>query len=161
MTTKEAITGREMRALETNAEYFGISRLQMMENAGRSIAEEIASRFKPQETRIAVFCGIGGNGGDGSVAARHLACLGFKVEVILAGKAENITDKEAQKNWHALQPLKDLILLRFDAITPLLMIASFSLRSIVFKNTTNVIIVTIVSEMSRKIFSCWQTFLFF
>jgi len=112
MTTKEAITSREMKALETNAEYFGISRLQMMENAGRNVAEEISSRFKPEETKIAVFCGLGGNGGDGFVAARHLACLGFKVEVILAGKAEDITDKAAKKNWQALQSLKDVIPLR-------------------------------------------------
>ena len=34
---------REMRALEANAEYYGISLLQLMENAGRSIAQEIIS----------------------------------------------------------------------------------------------------------------------
>jgi len=82
-----------------------------MENAGRGVAAEIASRFKPEETRVVVFCGSGGNGGDGFVAARHLTCLGFKVEVILAGRPADIVDKEAQKNWLALQPLKDTITL--------------------------------------------------
>jgi len=103
------ITSREMRALELNSEYFGVSRLQLMENAGQGIAAEIASRFKPDKTKIAVFCGLGGNGGDGFVAARHLTCLGFKVEVILAGKPEGILDEEARKNWHALKPLKDVV----------------------------------------------------
>jgi len=105
------ITSREMRALEMNSEYYGVSRLQLMENAGRSVADEIASRFKPKNTRVAIFCGSGGNGGDGFVAARHLTCLGFKVEVILAGKSSDIVDKEAQRNWLALQPLKNTIIL--------------------------------------------------
>ncbi len=105
------IASRVMRALELNSEYFGVSRLQLMENAGQRVAAEIASRFKPEETRIAVFCGLGGNGGDGFVAARHLTCLGFRVEVILAGRAESILDKAARKNWFALQPLKDSVTL--------------------------------------------------
>jgi len=105
------ITSREMRALELNSEYFGVSRLQLMENAGQGVAAEIASRFEPDKTRIAVFCGLGGNGGDGFVAARHLTCLGFRVEVILAGRPENILDKEARKNWLALQPLKGIVTL--------------------------------------------------
>jgi len=111
MLNEKALTSIEMRALEINAEYFGISRLQMMENAGRNIANEVASRFKPNKAKIAVFCGLGGNGGDGFVAARHLACLGFKVEVILAGKSMDITDEETKKNWLALQPLKGIIAL--------------------------------------------------
>jgi len=107
----DMITSREMRALELNSEYYGVSRLQLMENAGRGVAAEIASRFKPEEARVVMFCGSGGNGGDGFVAARHLTCLGFKVEVILAGMPADIVDKEAQKNWLALQPLKDTITL--------------------------------------------------
>ena len=105
------ITSREMHALEVNSEYFGVSRLQLMENAGQRVAAEIASRFKTDKTRIAIFCGLGGNGGDGFVAARHLTCLGFKVEVILAGRSESILDEEARKNWLALQSLKDLFTL--------------------------------------------------
>jgi len=104
-----SITSREMRALELNSEYFGVSRLQLMENAGRGVAEEIANRFKPEKTRVAVFCGLGGKGGDGFVAARHLACLGFHVDVLLAGKHTEISDVEAQKNWVALQWLKEAL----------------------------------------------------
>lgn len=103
-----SITSREMRALELNAEYFGVSRLQLMENAGHNIALEVASRFKPTQS-IAIFCGLGGNGGDGFVAARHLSSMGFKVTVILAGKAKEITDKGALENWKALQFLKEII----------------------------------------------------
>jgi len=105
----ETITTPEMRAIETNAEYYGVSLLQLMETAGRNVAEEIAARFQPKKTRVAIFCGSGGNGGDGFVAARYLTCSGFKVEVILAGKASNIAHDSATKNWVALQPLKNVI----------------------------------------------------
>jgi NAD(P)H-hydrate epimerase len=80
-----------------------------MENAGKSAAEEISNRFKPNKTKIAIFCGLGGNGGDGFVIARHLTGLGFKVEVLLAGKPADISDAEAQKNLMALQSLKDAL----------------------------------------------------
>jgi NAD(P)H-hydrate epimerase len=105
---KDPITSRDMRALESNAEYFGVSRLLLMENAGHNVALEVASRFKPGKS-VAVFCGLGGNGGDGFVAARHLSCMGFKARVILAGKAKEISDKAALENWHALQFLSHTI----------------------------------------------------
>jgi hydroxyethylthiazole kinase-like uncharacterized protein yjeF len=104
----EAITSREMRALELNAEYFGVSRLQLMENAGHNVALEIALRFKPDKS-VAIFCGLGGNGGDGFVVARHLSSMGFKVTVILAGKVKEISHKAALENWNALQFLKESV----------------------------------------------------
>jgi len=97
-----------MRASELNAEYFGVSILQLMENAGYNVALEIASRFKPEKS-VAIFCGLGGNGGDGFVAARHLSSLGYKVAVILAGEAKGISNKAASENWKALQFLKERI----------------------------------------------------
>ena len=93
----EAVTSREMRALEVNAEYFGISLLQLMENAGRNVAEEITSRFS-QGQKVAIFCGLGGNGGDGFVAARHLLAHGFKVSVVLVGKDKDIRHVAAAQN---------------------------------------------------------------
>jgi ADP-dependent NAD(P)H-hydrate dehydratase / NAD(P)H-hydrate epimerase len=105
----ECISSREMRALEVNAEYFGVSLLQLMENAGRSVAEEIASRFQKNQ-RVAIFCGLGGNGGDGFVLARHLAALGFRgISVFLAGKGKDISHEAAQANWLALQQLVESI----------------------------------------------------
>jgi NAD(P)H-hydrate epimerase len=105
----ETITTSDMRTLERNAEYYGLTLLQLMETAGRNVSEEIAARFKPKNTCVSIFCGSGGNGGDGFVAARYLNCLGFKVEVILAGKSSNITSETVQRNWIALQPLKKTI----------------------------------------------------
>ena len=102
------ISGKEMRALEVNAEYFGISLLQLMETAGHNVALEIASRF-PRDQKVAIFCGLGGNGGDGFVAARHLLSMGFNVTVILAGRSKEITHDATLKNWCALQHLRESI----------------------------------------------------
>ncbi len=101
----DSISSRGMRALEVNAEYYGISLIQLMENAGRNVAEEINLRF-PDERKISVFCGLGGNGGDGFVAARHLLDEGYSVTVILAGKGRDISHEAALKNWSVLQSLK-------------------------------------------------------
>jgi hydroxyethylthiazole kinase-like uncharacterized protein yjeF len=106
--TAETVTSREMRALEVNAEYFGISLLQLMENAGRNVAAEVVSRF-PKNHKVVVFCGLGGNGGDGFVAARHLLAEGFNVSVVLAGRGRDIRHEAAVQNWCALQPLRESI----------------------------------------------------
>ena len=98
------ISSREMRALEVNAEYFGVTLLQLMENAGRNVATEISSRFLRNQ-KIAIFCGLGGNGGDGFVAARHLTAMGYRVTVILAGKSKDVNHPAALQNLCALRAL--------------------------------------------------------
>jgi len=57
-----------------------ISLLQMMENAGRSLAKFAVDQFAPG--RVIVLAGRGGNGGGGLVAARHLSNRGVVVEVV-------------------------------------------------------------------------------
>jgi NAD(P)H-hydrate epimerase len=114
MTKKETpISSRDMRALETNAEYYGISLLQLMENAGHNVASNIASRFEPSR-RVAIFCGLGGNGGDGFVAARHLLSLGFQVTVILAGRSRDILHECAKANFTSLQFLSSIAVIELD-----------------------------------------------
>lgn len=92
----ETISSKDMRILDLNCEYFGLSRLQLMENAGKAIAEEIKSRFS--NGKVAIYAGSGNNGGDGFVAARHLK--GFEVEIFLAGEPK--TDI-ALKNFEILK----------------------------------------------------------
>ncbi len=60
----------------------GITLVQMMENAGRSLAAFVIDRFRP--SRVVVLAGRGGNGGGGLVAARHLANRGVAVKVVLS-----------------------------------------------------------------------------
>jgi len=61
-------------------EEFGVPGAVLMESAGMRIAEFIFSRF-PKESRIVVLTGPGNNGGDGLVAARLLAQVGYSVSL--------------------------------------------------------------------------------
>ncbi len=107
---KQSITSGEMRTLEVNAQYFGVNLLQLMENAGRSVAQETISRFQRNKKAV-VFCGLGGNGGDGFVAARHLLAADFEVTVVLMGRNRDINHEAALSNWVILQSLQDKIAL--------------------------------------------------
>ncbi|MDR3354845.1 MAG: NAD(P)H-hydrate dehydratase [Synergistaceae bacterium] len=53
----------------------------LMENAGRGAADAIARRY-PDARNFLIMCGPGNNGGDGFVAARHLAVYGLRATVI-------------------------------------------------------------------------------
>ena len=74
-----------MRALEEKAVKGGITISALMENAGKSVADEVM-KSAGTDKAIGVFCGYGNNGGDGMCAARHLIEKGYKVNVFLAGK---------------------------------------------------------------------------
>lgn len=100
------ISSRGMRALDMNAQYFGISESQLMENAGKAVADEIHKRIKGG--RCVVFCGCGKNGGDGFVAARHLSSLGFQVTVVLVGKEKEIGSRCAQANWSTIKKVRGI-----------------------------------------------------
>ncbi len=62
---------KKTRALDVNSRYFGLETLVLMENAGRGVADEISRRYGDRK-KIGVVCGLGNNGGDGFVTARHL-----------------------------------------------------------------------------------------
>ena len=68
------VTSSEMRELETAAVAAGVSLNDLMENAGLAVAQEAWLLLGVVEgRRILVLVGPGNNGGDGLVAARHLA----------------------------------------------------------------------------------------
>jgi hydroxyethylthiazole kinase-like uncharacterized protein yjeF len=66
------ITHERMRSIDANAQALGLSALQMMESAGRALAETIRAS---DPCRVLILCGKGNNGGDGMVAARYLQDL--------------------------------------------------------------------------------------
>ena len=91
------IDTKRMRALEINSEAFGVPTLLLMENAGRSVKDEILARVKPRDAVI--FVGHGGKGGDGLVTARHLAGEGVKVKAIILGENKH---QDAVFNYNAI-----------------------------------------------------------
>ncbi len=65
-------------------EDFKIALIQMMENAGRSLAHLARGRFlggDPRGKTVVVLAGVGGNGGGALVCARHLHNYGARVQV--------------------------------------------------------------------------------
>src|SRR3954468_17658926 len=66
----------------------GVSSLDLMEAAGRAVAEAVAG-LGPQGP-VRVVCGKGNNGGDGLVAARLLREMGFEVEALLLWPGEEL-----------------------------------------------------------------------
>jgi NAD(P)H-hydrate epimerase len=79
-----------MRRLDRLAqERFGIPELILMEHAGTAAARE-AKRLLRSRGSVLVLSGGGANGGDGFVAARHLANAGFKVRVAVLSSPRKI-----------------------------------------------------------------------
>src|SRR6185437_5400596 len=71
----------------------GVDSLELMENAGRAVAEAVA-RLSPQGP-VRVVCGKGNNGGDGLVAARLLREMGLQTEALLLWPASELSPDAA------------------------------------------------------------------
>jgi hydroxyethylthiazole kinase-like uncharacterized protein yjeF len=96
--TLKIVTTEEMRRIETAADAGGLSFDQMMENAGRAVAEAIDAWVGAEGTHVLVLVGPGNNGGDGLVAARHLVEMGATVNLYVW---ERKTKED--KNWDLAQ----------------------------------------------------------
>lgn len=97
----KALTAAEMREVDRlTTERFGVPSLQLMEAAGKHVAEACCGEFEGElPTGVALLCGKGNNGGDGLVAARYLEAQGIKPRVFLFGRPEDIKG-DAAENLH-------------------------------------------------------------
>jgi len=102
-----------MMQIEENGHQMGFLRKFMMENAGAAAAKRIEEKYPIDclKEGILVFAGLGNNGGDGLVIARHLAGYGLNVTVFLLGKPDNIRSEECSWNWSLLEKMKSVKLL--------------------------------------------------
>lgn len=85
---REILTVAEMYAADSHAMENGVSGIELMENAGRGLADAILRQFLHQ--RVHVLCGPGNNGGDGFVVARMLQDAGWPVRLFLLGDQGNL-----------------------------------------------------------------------
>ena len=95
----------EMRVLDRNAQYSGISALDLMEAAGKALAEVARSEFSTTGKKVLVVSGTGNNGGDGLVAARHLT-KDARVSVLLARSPDQFSTNEALTNFERLREVQ-------------------------------------------------------
>jgi len=99
------ISGSEIKVLDRNAEYYGVSTQNLMEKAGKGVADFIIKYLDSTNKNILVFCGVGNNGGDGFVAARYLAEK-HNVTLFLTGKEKDIKTDISRKNFCKLKDIK-------------------------------------------------------
>ena len=112
-----------MMQIEENGHQMGFSRKFMMENAGAVATKRLVENLADVKSKnvlkngldrakhVLVFAGLGNNGGDGLVIARHLAGYGLSVTVFLLGEPDNIRSEECSWNWNLLKKMKSVKLL--------------------------------------------------
>jgi ADP-dependent NAD(P)H-hydrate dehydratase / NAD(P)H-hydrate epimerase len=87
----------EMVAAEKAADSAGVSYDQMMETAGKAVAEAVMARWLVAERIVTVLVGPGNNGGDGLVAGRYLAQAGADVTFYLFKERDLAADPNLAK----------------------------------------------------------------
>lgn len=114
----ELLTSEEMGQADRLAIQGGLPGSALMENAGRAVADEVSIRF-PDARSVAVLCGPGNNGGDGFVAARHLAERGYAVRLGFNGDPSRLPQDAAAMAmlWAgAIEPLQRDLLAKADVV---------------------------------------------
>jgi len=89
-------TAEQMREMDRRTvEEYGLPGLVLMENAGRAVADAAWDLLPEEGGRVLILAGKGNNGGDGFVAARHLAAVGVEVAVMLFARLSDLAGDAA------------------------------------------------------------------
>ena len=106
------ITVEQMYNIENKGHDMGFLKKFMMENAGAAAVRRLIEKFGNVESKnILVFVGLGNNGGDGLVMARHLAGHTANVTVLLLGTPDKIKTEESSWNWSILEKMPSVKLI--------------------------------------------------
>ena len=107
----------QMYQIENKGHDMGFFKKFMMENAGAASVKRLAEKLgNLQSKQILIFVGLGNNGGDGLVMARHLAGYDAKVTVMLLGTSDKIKTEESNWNWSILKKMPSIQLLTGNSI---------------------------------------------
>ncbi len=110
------ITVDQMYQIENKGHEMGFLKKFMMENAGAASVRRLVEKLGNVDSKnILIFVGLGNNGGDGLVMARHLAGYNAKVTVILLGTPDKIKTEESNWNWSILQKMPSVKLVSGDS----------------------------------------------
>ena len=109
------ITVDQMYQIENKGHDMGFLKKFMMENAGAASVRRLVDKLGTVDSKhILIFVGLGNNGGDGLVMARHLAGYNAKVTVLLLGTPDKIKTEESNWNWSILQKMPSVKLVSGD-----------------------------------------------
>jgi ADP-dependent NAD(P)H-hydrate dehydratase / NAD(P)H-hydrate epimerase len=101
-----AMTAEQMRGADARAQRMGVSGDQLMEQAGVAVAATarglLVTAERPRTGVVLILCGPGNNGGDGFVAARHLAAVGYRSAAVLVSSEARPSTSDAARNWDRL-----------------------------------------------------------
>ena len=99
---------------EINARYFGMTEMEMVENAGRALANELKNLTDNQKKKdlvVSVICGMGNNGADGMAMLRSFLKLNgtsdVKVNVYLIGREQQLKTEVAKEQFYKLKTSKN------------------------------------------------------
>jgi NAD(P)H-hydrate epimerase len=116
LAARASISGEEMRGIDARAQRLGIPGETLMEEAGRGVAAVALAMLGGADERrpglVLVLAGPGNNGGDGHVAARHLAAAGIRSVVALAATDPRPGTRDAALNWDRLEGIAEVDRLR-------------------------------------------------
>ena len=107
----------QMYQIENKGHDMGFLKKFMMENAGAAAVRRLVEKTGSVDLKnIVIFVGLGNNGGDGLVMARHLAGHGAKVTVMLLGTSDKIKTEESNWNWSILKKMPSVKLMSNSSI---------------------------------------------
>jgi hydroxyethylthiazole kinase-like uncharacterized protein yjeF len=97
----ELLTAADMAEADRRAIAGGIPGIQLMENAGRAVADAVMRASPRGGGAVCIVAGPGNNGGDGFVCARLLAERGYPVRLLLLGERGKLKGDaaEAAARW--------------------------------------------------------------
>ena len=102
----------QMYQIENKGHDMGFLKKFMMENAGAAAVRRLVEKTGSVDSKnIVIFVGLGNNGGDGLVMARHLAGHGAKVTVMRLGTSDKIKTEESNWNWSILEKMPSVKLM--------------------------------------------------
>jgi len=107
----------QMYQIENKGHDMGFLKKFMMENAGAAAVRRLVEKTGSVDSKnIVIFVGLGNNGGDGLVMARHLAGHSANVTVMLLGTPDKIKTEESNWNWSILEKMPSVKLISGDSI---------------------------------------------
>lgn len=107
------VTVEQMKAIETEADQQGLSYTDLMENAGRELANAISDLVAiedDEEASVLALVGPGNNGGDALVALAHLAAEGWSAKAYLVKrkvKGDELVQRFTAMGGEVIESAKD------------------------------------------------------